>query len=100
MAVKKGRQRNKALDSLKVLRANCATSASFHPNGNLASVSFVAAAESDPLRAAPTTDALVQPEQKPQLVSGTSFPDDKTPLNPLDTVMNVPKWSADEVDKN
>ena len=31
-------------------------------------------------------------------VPGTNFPADKTPLNPLDTVLHVPKYDANEAD--
>lgn len=66
--------------------------AAFHPDGSLASVEFFPAV---PVEAR----ALGQPsERKTEYVPGTTIPDDKSPLNPLDTLLHVPKYDASEVD--
>ena len=77
-----------------MLRKHRVTRASWHPDGKLASVDFLVPEPEHKAEAR----ALAQPEERQKLVPGTPIPDDKSPLNPLDTLLNVPRWSADEVD--
>ena len=66
--------------------------AAFHPDGSLASVEFFPPVSVE-------ARALGQPsERKVEYVPGTTIPDDKSPLNPLDTLLHVPKYDAHEVD--
>jgi hypothetical protein len=78
----------RTLESLR--RANVAR-ISWHPNGKPASVEFVPAVQADP-------KPLAQPDERTKTFAGTPFPDDKSPLNPLDTLLHVPKYDASEVD--
>ena len=80
--------------TIGALRKQNVAKASFHADGSLASVEFWP----PPPEHRAEAKALAQPEQRQKLVPGTPIPDDKSPLNPLDTLLNVPRWSADEVD--
>jgi hypothetical protein len=77
--------------TIKALRKENVAKASFHLDGSLASVEFFAVA------------ARVQPDAKPsreaevKFVPGTQIPDDKTPLNPLDSILNPPTYNPHEV---
>ena len=77
--------------TLTALRRQNVAKASFHPDGSLASVEFLPVVTADPR-------PLAQPDERIKTVAGTPFPDDKSPLNPLDTLLHVPKYDAHEVD--
>ena len=75
------------------LRKHGVAEASFHANGKLASVKFVPTNHEEPKQTAAQREAA-----KPKYVPGTTIPDDRTPLNPLDTLLNPPKYDPSEVD--
>lgn len=76
---------------LTTLRSKGARSASFHPDGSLASVEFSA-----PEQREPKQTAQQRAEEKVKYVPGTDVPDDKSPLNPLDTILKVPRFDPME----
>lgn len=79
--------------TFELLRKHGVTRAAWHPDGKLASVEFGPPAPEEPKQTAAQREAA-----KPKYVPGTTIPDDRTPLNPLDTLLNPPKYDPSEVD--
>lgn len=76
---------------LSTLRSKGAATAEFHPDGTLKAVSFLAPQVKTQLEAKPSREAEVK------FVPGTKILDDKTPLNPLDSILNPPTYNPHEV---
>jgi hypothetical protein len=92
VAVPEAKTRKPSLSvQLSTLRSKGAASAEFHPDGTLKAVSF------SPPQPKPPADPKPTREQEVKFVPGTSIPDDKSPINPLDTLLNVPAFNAHEV---
>ena len=49
------------------------------------------------VKVAPKEVASETPPRRPEFVPGTEIPAGDSPLNPLDTLLNVPKYDANEV---
>ncbi len=77
--------------TLASLRRQNVAKAAFFEDGSIASVEFF---PTQPAEA----KTLAQREEKVTFVPGTPIRDDKSPLNPLDTLLHVPKYDASEVD--
>jgi hypothetical protein len=79
---------------LTALRKQNVAKASFHPDGSLQSVEFVQATQSPKTSAASVLAASAERHSEVKYVPGTDIPDDKTPLNPLDTILKSPSYNA------
>lgn len=69
------------------LRKHGVAEAAFHPNGKLASVRFVSTTPAEPKQT-----AQQRADEKVQYHPGTDVPLGNAPLNPLDTVLKVPRF--------
>lgn len=80
--------------TLAALRKQNVAKATFHPDGSLQSVEFIA-----PLAVVQAVEAKAlsfrgsQREEKVKVVDGTDIPDDGSPLNPLDTILKTPSFN-------
>ena len=76
--------------TLEVLKRQGVVRAAFYPDGRLSSVEFAPPKGATPKEAA-------EPQRGVEFVPGTDVPVGDSPLNPLDTLLNVPKYDANEV---
>lgn len=77
--------------TLDSLRKHGVARISWHPDGNPASVEFA-----PPEHREPNQTAAQRADEKVQYHPGTDVPLGNAPLNPLDTVLKVPRFDSME----
>ena len=80
------RKRNKALDGLATLKASGAVSATFHPDGTVASVVF----------GAPEQPAPVAPAVSPANVAAEILASPKWPRTDVDALDELPSFDGEQ----